>query len=63
MYVEIIVVGIYCYFYKKFFFIEEFYKYDRKKEKKKFRLIIFDYGIVFGSYRNKYLLNIGKYFF
>lgn len=53
------VAGINYHSYKKFLLIEELHKHDRRK--KKLRPIVLDYGTVFGSYRNKHPLNIGKY--
>lgn len=60
MYAETTVAGIHYHSYKKSLLIEELHKHDRRK-KKQLRPIVLDYGTVFGSYRNKHPLNIGKY--
>lgn len=60
MYAETTVARIRYHSYKKSLLIEELHKHDRRK-KKKLHPIVLDYGTVFGSYRNKHPLNIGKY--
>lgn len=60
MYAETTVAGIHYHSYKKSLLNEELHKHDRRK-KQKLCPIVLDYGTVFGSYRNKHPLNIGKY--